>query len=110
MDKSMPTRIFSSKAWKGRQDLTTSSLLETTSETCLKIVLTPSSTDELRPGQRRPGEESSVSSGNLSSLAEFLNRVNLKPSRKYEMNIFHVAESITLKQFHDLQKSSTKAA
>lgn len=110
MDKSMPTRIFPSKAWKGRQDLTTSSLLDTTSETCLKRVLSPSSTDVLKPGQPHPNEDSPISSGNLFSLAEFLNRVNLKPSCKYEMNIVHVAESVTPKRFHNLQKSSTKAA
>jgi len=49
MDKSMPTRIFPGKAWNRRQDLMASPLSDSTKETCLKRVLTPASTDLLKP-------------------------------------------------------------
>lgn len=108
----MPTRTFPSKAWNGWQDLMASRLSERTNETCLERVLTPSSTDLLKPWQPLPSEDSPASSGNLSlfSLPLVSNRANLKTSWKYERNIFHIAESITPNQFQNLQKSSTKAA
>lgn len=112
MDKSVPTRTFPSKAWNSRQDLMASPLSESTNETCLKIVLTPSSTDLLKPWQPLPGEDSPASSGNLSlfSLTVVSNRANFKTSWKYERSIFHIAESITPNWFQNLQKSSTKTA